>query len=632
MPFERQSFFPADGVKEAGGPVPEGQRDGGFVGAELAVIDEGVRRLDLRERRTAVRAPDARGTVSRERQDALALPVKGGPEKDSLMSPKREEVLIALLEKTTPFPVSSRFRNVPDECVGPGEIAAADVRVQETDLGHVGRVFGLRSGLLGLVLGDNRGIPCVFGQQTLGVFAVSRLVNLVIGEQGKREDDGRGGPGDVQHGPVLPVIPACKFNETVPVGPHERAGLEPFDLIRQFPRRLVTLPGILAQGLFTDAYQFRGRVGFLFEDGRHDLHHHPSHGFAGAVRPKRRGAGEKFIQDDAQGVYVRPFVDFFRNPLGLFGRHVFGGAHCLPFLRFRKGCWLVDKAPGGIANLLFERILGLGFDLGEPPVKHDGLAEFSDHHIGGFDVAMEDAAAMGVCDGFAQVDEMGEEREAFIEIGARAQGAGQGTAAYQFHRVVQVPAFPAADFVYGHDRRVFEAGGNPAFLQETRRYRGGVSHGTLFREDHARVRSGEQLLERDVAPHLDVVSQKDSSHASASMLRRYGVAPGDLMNGVDQRGLRELKGGVPHRGGCPAAGGGDGARRVESLPESRLAPERVQRGARVALVRLRGGVGHAPNEIGLFRRQHTRLRQPGKQQDGTVFRGALKCLQNMRPG
>ena len=97
---------------------------------------------------------------------------------------------------------------------------------------------------------------------------------------------------------------------------------------------------------------------------------------------------------------------------------------------------------------------------------------------------MEDAAAMGVCDGFAQVDEMGEEREAFIEIGARAQGAGQGTAAYQFHRVVQVPAFPAADFVYGHDRRVFEAGGNPAFLQETRAtaavYRTGLCSGRIM--------------------------------------------------------------------------------------------------------------------------------------------------------
>ena len=49
MPFERQYFLSAEGIKEAGGPIPEGQRDGGFVGAELPVIDEGIRRFDLDE-------------------------------------------------------------------------------------------------------------------------------------------------------------------------------------------------------------------------------------------------------------------------------------------------------------------------------------------------------------------------------------------------------------------------------------------------------------------------------------------------------------------------------------------------------------------------------------------------------
>ena len=149
---------------------------------------------------------------------------------------------------------------------------------------------------------------------------------------------------------------------------------------------------------------------------------------------------------------------------------------------------------------------------------------------------------------------MREESEPFLQIGARVQGVRQGTAAHQFHCVIQIAAFSAADFVHGHDRRVFEARGDPPFLQETRGHGGGVSHGALLGQDHARFRSGEQFLERDIPAHLDVMRQEDPSHASAPVFRCHGVAPGDLIDGVDQRGAWKLEGAVLHQGGSPPAG------------------------------------------------------------------------------
>ena len=113
------------------------------------------------------------------------------------MPSKRQVVLIALLEKITPFPVSARFCDLPYKPVGAGEITVAHIRVQKADLGDIGRVFGLFPGRFGLVFRNNRGIPRVFGKQTLVMFAVPRLIDLPIRKHGQPQDHGRSGCGNV---------------------------------------------------------------------------------------------------------------------------------------------------------------------------------------------------------------------------------------------------------------------------------------------------------------------------------------------------------------------------------------------------------------------------------------------------
>ena len=106
------------------------------------------------------------------------------------------------------------------------------------------------------------------------------------------------------------------------------------------------------------------------------------------------------------------------------------------------------------------------FGFGEAPIDDDGFAEFSDHDVGGFDISVYAVAAVRVGDGLAQIDEVGEEFEAFCERARILDRLGEALAEDEFHGVVGRAVFAQAEFVDGGDAGVFELAGDFGFLEE----------------------------------------------------------------------------------------------------------------------------------------------------------------------
>src|SRR5207237_1388694 len=74
---------------------------------------------------------------------------------------------------------------------------------------------------------------------------------------------------------------------------------------------------------------------------------------------------------------------------------------------------------------------------GQAPVEDHGLAELAHHHVLGFQIAMQDAAPVGVGDRLADIDEVREQFEPVGEPAALLQRVPQRAAADQLLRVVE---------------------------------------------------------------------------------------------------------------------------------------------------------------------------------------------------
>ena len=102
-------------------------------------------------------------------------------------------------------------------------------------------------------------------------------------------------------------------------------------------------------------------------------------------------------------------------------------------------------------------------ELGQAPVEDDDLAELAEHHVGGLEIAVDDAALVRELDRQAHALEGREElppgerrRRAAV---AEAQGLEhlvQGAPAHAAHGEVLRPVGPHAEVVDGHDRGVLE--------------------------------------------------------------------------------------------------------------------------------------------------------------------------------
>jgi len=114
------------------------------------------------------------------------------------------------------------------------------------------------------------------------------------------------------------------------------------------------------------------------------------------VGSKGQSAGEKFVQDDREGINVRARVNVRNIGVGLFGTHVRGRA---------------DEISGA-RDLGGKRISSAdGFGNAEIDDAGNGFAiEFDDQDIGGLEVAMNARFLVGVLHAFA---DFAEEFDAF---------------------------------------------------------------------------------------------------------------------------------------------------------------------------------------------------------------------------
>ena len=211
--------------------------------------------------------------------------------------------------------------------------------------------------------------------------------------------------------------------------------------------------------------------------------HLPQDGLRG-VADERRAAGEDLVEDGAERVDVGALRERVDEAHRLLGAHVARGAG--------------DVADAGPEDRLVRAsphdrsIDARAHDLREAPVHHEDLAELAEHDVGGLEVAVDDAAAVGVRHGHAHLHEEVEHArpaEPPHRIGVALREARQDVLQrppldelHREERPLLLRIDP--DLVHRDDARVLELGGDPGLVEEAG---GGVRHRT-FRA---------QLLERD---------------------------------------------------------------------------------------------------------------------------------------
>lgn len=318
--------------------------------------------------------------------------------------------------------------------------------------------------------------------------------------------------------------------KTVSVRLDKGAGLEPVHLAGQFGGVGVAPLRVGVHGPFADGHELGRGIGHDLAQGRRPFRNHLLDDVADGFAPEGRAAGQQLVKHRPEGVDVGARVDPVQLAPGLFGRHVHGRAQ--------------DFARGGLPTVEIGRqvhgldgaLEAVGVDvllvhhLGESPVDDHRFAEIADHHVVGLDVAVNDAAVVGIGDGVAQALVVGEVGETLVQAARFAQELAQGLPAHQLHRVVQMTVAPASQFIDRHDGWVLELPRDARLLEKPMddghqlAHRRGV--GT-----RARGRLRQELLERDVAAEVLVVGQEDAAHPAAAEFPDVGVAPGSLLEG-----------------------------------------------------------------------------------------------------
>ena len=193
--------------------------------------------------------------------------------------------------------------------------------------------------------------------------------------------------------------------------------------------------------------------------------------------------------------------------------------------------------------------------LGQAPVDDQRLAVLADDDVGRLDVAVEHAAAVGVVDRVADVDEPPQElaqrqraparvvlqRRVGVEAG---DGVLEAVAADEPHRVVGPAVAVAAQAVDRDDPRVLEAAGDLG-LEDEPGAAGGVV-GVVV----------EDLLERDLAVQLGVERDEDRAQPAAGVgpqdaepLAVAGGLPNDAVASASARRCRCVSSAGPRRRG-----------------------------------------------------------------------------------
>ena len=131
--------------------------------------------------------------------------------------------------------------------------------------------------------------------------------------------------------------PRDEISCLVGIGPHQCPGLEPLYIVREFLRRLISLPWVLLHRASTDSDQFRRGISFHIKYRNRFFLHHFAQYFPQTLPFKWRFACEEFVEHGAQRMHVRAFVDLFQLSFCLLGRHIRRRSHCVAVCRFGRG-------------------------------------------------------------------------------------------------------------------------------------------------------------------------------------------------------------------------------------------------------------------------------------------------------
>ena len=278
------------------------------------------------------------------------------------------------------------------------------------------------------------------------------------------------------------------------------ARLEAHEVVGELLRRRVAQRRIARHRLFDDGDEVARHARLAPQQRLRPFGQHTRQRLRRRSARVRRRAREQVIEDGADGVDVGALVDGLA--LGLLGRHVRRRAE--------------DGADfGGV--VVVRRHHRVGGDLaaareilGQPPVDEHGLAEAADEHVGGLEVAVDDALAVRVGHRLGDGDDVGQERQAIGERLGLLHDLVERAARHQLHGVERLARGPAAGFVDGDDRRMLQARGDQRLADEAARGFGA---------------DADELLDGDVGrPRRRSCARKDAADAAARELVAHVVA------------------------------------------------------------------------------------------------------------
>ena len=125
--------------------------------------------------------------------------------------------------------------------------------------------------------------------------------------------------------------------------------------------------------------------------------------------------------------------------------------------------WLLENWRFGIGGASGVRIAGTQ-DFCEAPIHHQHFAEWADHDVCGFQVAVQNAARMGECDGVADTQE---NSQAVRNRSNRLYVPVETAAFNEFHGVEDAAIGERSHVVNGHDAGMLESGQHASFTNKT---------------------------------------------------------------------------------------------------------------------------------------------------------------------
>jgi hypothetical protein len=239
---------------------------------------------------------------------------------------------------------------------------------------------------------------------------------------------------------------------------------EALQIVGELARAAIALVALERERLVDDRRELGRHAGHALAQRLRGPVDRGAHHVGGVLRVVRRPAREQVIERRAERVDVAALVGW--RAAQLFGRDEARGAEHDARARLDDvAVVLVDRrqrARLGIGDVGFR----LAERLREAPVDQHRLAELADEDVRRLDVAVNDAAFVGVRDRVGGGDQVRQELEAIDELRILRDEVLERAAADLAHHVKRRAGRRRARVVNRHDRRMLEPRGDPGLALE----------------------------------------------------------------------------------------------------------------------------------------------------------------------